>query len=174
MCDLLLTEESSVIWIAQIISHKKSMDWPRPPTPNHFGKIYKNTGRTVHFKMPCYVISVLDCLTLSVGACWRPFVLVVTFFGSYKILQWWRWWLWRSPQFLSYPVSDLRGGGQLEIEMICQFAVFPARPLIFSNLQIWRCLICTFETFPFQLRHAQGGGITDILANCPNAITLLE
>ena len=75
------------------------------------------------------------------------------------------------PQFLLHPVSDLRSGGELEMEMICQFAVFPARPLIFSNLQIWKCLICTFE---IHSRHAQGGGITDILANCPNAITLLE
>ena len=173
MFDLIFTEKSWVIWIAQIIRNL----WigRDPPPQTILEKIHKNNGRIVHFKMPRYVISVLDCcLRLSVGACWRPFVLVVTFFESYKILQWWRWWLLRSPQFLSYPVSDLRGGGQLEIEMICQFAVFPARPLIFSNLQIWKCLICTFETFPFQLRHAQGGGITDILANCPNAITLLE
>ena len=57
------------------------------------------------------------------------------------------------PQFLLHPVSDLRSGGELEMEMICQFALFPAAPLIFSNLHISKCLICKNLKHSHHLKH---------------------
>ena len=57
------------------------------------------------------------------------------------------------PQFLLHPVSDLRRGGELEMEMICQFALFPAAPLIFSNLHISKCLICKNLKHSHHLKH---------------------